>query len=231
VARRAAFEFAHWRRQTWHVLTALRSDQALTDDGRRFLDGLADRLGPWQTESVPADVAELATAVGADHRAGWRIRYLRPSAGDVATVAGAWLAGDLRPPVSATAAELSPTPVPDGSWSNARTDLVRIRLSDPASAGRPTVAGATEADVAYADGRYHVAAEGYRTELAADPDRPASLAGLGLALAAQGPGAAARALLYRPELVRAVYRTLRHRTDRPPTPERLAAWIGQQVSS
>jgi HEXXH motif-containing protein len=230
VARRAAFEFAHWRRQTWHVLTALRTDAALTDDGRRFLDGLAGRLGPWQAEPVPADVAELAAAIGADHRAGWRIRYLRPSGADVATLAAAWLAGDPRPPVSATAAELSPTPVPDGSWSSARTDLIRIRLSEPDATVWPAVAGATDADVAYAAGRHQVAAEEYRTELATDPDRPASLSGLGLALAAQGPGAAARALLYRPELVRAVHRELRRRTDQVPTAERLAAWIGQLVS-
>ncbi|MGH3878139.1 MAG: aKG-HExxH-type peptide beta-hydroxylase [Actinophytocola sp.] len=233
MARRAAFEFAHWRRQTWRVLTVLRADSALNDAGRRFFDGLAERLGPWQDEPVPRDVADLAVAVGADHRAGWRIRYLRPSPDEVARLARAWVAGEPRPPLTFAATELSPTPVPDGSWSPARTDLVRLGLGEGASRstdGLATVADATEADVAYAAGRYREAADGYRTELVADPDRPTPLVGLGLALAARGPSAAGRALLHRPELVRAVHRTLRERTGHRPTPERVAAWIGQVVS-
>ncbi|KFU79384.1 hypothetical protein [Amycolatopsis lurida] len=88
--------------------------------------------------------------------------------------------------------------------------------------------GATAADLAYTSGDFLEAVQGYRRELATDPDRPNSLVGLGLALAARGPHPAARALLHCPELVRAVHRSLRA-VPRPPTVEQLAAWIGQLV--
>ncbi len=59
-SRLATFEFAYWRRQSWRTLQVLRDDATLTDAGHRFLDGIAERLGPWQAEPVPENVAELA---------------------------------------------------------------------------------------------------------------------------------------------------------------------------
>lgn len=230
-SRRSAFEFAFWRRRTWHTLQVLRTDATLTAAGRRFLDGIAERLGPWQDEAVPAEASELAEAAGRDHLAGWRARHLRPNPAVVAEQAEAWLTGRPRPPATVDATDLPPTPVPDGSWSSARTDLIRLAVGDTPliPGGRSAVPGATAADFAYARGDFAEAVEGYRTELSTDPDRPASLAGLGLALSARGPHPAARALLYCPELVRAVHRHLRGAAPRPPTVERLAAWIGQLV--
>jgi HEXXH motif-containing protein len=233
--RRAAFEFAYWRQQSWRTLRALRDDPALTVAGRRFLAGIAERLGAWQSEPVPDDVAELALAAARDHQAGWRVRHLRPSAAAVAELTDAWLAGRSRPPATVDATGLPPTPVPDGSWSRARTDLIRLGVSgaDPAGLSEllPTVPGATEADLAYSSGRFTDAVREYRAELTADPDRPASLVGLGLALAACGPEPAARALLHCPELVRAVHRRLRGTARHIPTPESVASWIGQFVTT
>ncbi|WP_260191716.1 HEXXH motif domain-containing protein [Actinophytocola gossypii] len=233
-SRRAAFEFAYWRRQSWHTLRELRADPVLTDAGRRFLDGIAERLGPWQNDPVPADIAELAAVTTEDHRAGWRVRHLRPSPAVVTELADAWTAGRVRPPVTVDVADLPPTPVPDGSWSRARVDLVRLALT-PADLAElsdvwQTVPGATGADLAYASGRYLDAARGYRAELFADPDRPSSLVGLGLALRAGGPHPAARALLHRPELVRAVHRRLRDGHGEAPAIEDIASWIGRLVS-
>jgi hypothetical protein len=91
------------------------------------------------------------------------------------------------------------------------------------------VPDATPADFAYAANRFADAASGYRAELRAAPDRPASLVGLGLALEAAGSGPAARALVHRPELVRAVHRELRRTEARSPTPEDVASWIGQVI--
>ncbi|QWF80428.1 HEXXH motif domain-containing protein [Amycolatopsis sp. CA-230715] len=231
--RRAAFEFAYWRRQSWDVLRALRTDATLTAAGTRFLDGIADRLGPWQDEVVPVEAKELADAAARDHLAGWRARHLRPKPAVVAELAAAWSAGRGRPPATVDTTDLPPTPVPDGSWSHARLDLIRLSVgaeSPPLSAaGLPAVPGATAADFAYANGDFTEAVEGYRAELSADPDRPASLAGLGLALSARGPHPAARALLHCPELVRAVHRHLRARGSRQPTVEQIARWIGQLV--
>ncbi|WP_409491202.1 aKG-HExxH-type peptide beta-hydroxylase [Amycolatopsis sp. cmx-11-12] len=229
--RRSGFEFAYWREQTWRTLRVLRADATLTDAGRRFLDSVAERLGPWQDEPVPVEASELAAAAGRDHLAGWRARHLRPDPCVVAGLAAAWSSGRSRPPVTLDATDLPPTPVPDGSWSHARTDLIRLAVSDtPLSQDGPppAVPGATTADFAYAAGEFLEAIKGYREELATDPDRPASLVGLGLALSARGPHPAARALLRCPELVRAVHRPLRA-VPRPPTVEQLASWIGQLV--
>jgi hypothetical protein len=232
--RRAWFEFSYWRLQTWSTLTTLRRDPCLTDAGRRFLDGVAETLAPWRHEPIAEDVTELARAAAMDHRAGWRVRHLRPDPAVVTELASAWLAGRERPPLTPARPDLPPTPVPDGAWTHARTDLVRLGLTEIGQAGLsdiwPTVPGATAADFAYATGQLDEAAHAYRAELAESPDRPASLVGLGLTLAAMGPNAAASALLFCPELVRAVHRTLRGSGERVPTPEQLSCWIGQLVS-
>jgi HEXXH motif-containing protein len=232
MSARAAFEFGYWRRQTACTVGALRDDPSLTKAGRRFVVGMATRLEDWLAEPLPAEQAALATAAAVDHHAGWRARHLRPDPGVVARLRDAWLAGHTRAPVLAEPAELPPTPVPDGAWSAARTDLVRLRLTtgDAKFAGLwCTVPNATEADQAYATGRYDDAARLYRDELAENPDLPGPLVGLGLSLGKRGADPAARALLHRPELVRAVHREVR---DEMPdtTPERLAAWIGQLVA-
>lgn len=231
--RRAAFEFAYWRQQTWATLRTLRHDEALTDAGRRFLTGVADRLGSWCHDPIPRDIADLAAAAAADHRAGWRVRHLRPDPVTVATLVDAWNAGRPRPPVITRTNELPPTPVPDGAWTRARFELTRMALSEY---GRnhlaemwSSVPGTTAADFAYVSGQFPEAADRYRAELAADPDRPDSLVGLGLALSALGPSPAGRGLSRCPELVRAVHRDLR-RTARVPTPEQVAIWIGYLVA-
>ena len=230
--RTAAFEFAYWREQTWRVLCVLRDDPGLTPAGRRFVDGIAERLGPWQDEQVPADLSTLVAAVAADHCAGWRIRYLRPDPATVADLAHAWLAGNARPTTAHLDNDRAPTPVPDGSWSSARTDLIRLSVTEPPNVLSRTwssVPGATAADFAYVTGRLTDAARGYRAELAVDPDQPAAWIGLGLALSGLGVAPAAWALLHYPEVVRAVHRKIRAHPRAVPTPDELAAWIGRFV--
>ncbi|MFD5824328.1 HEXXH motif domain-containing protein [Lentzea sp. NPDC060358] len=234
IGRRASFEFAFWRRQVWHTLLVLREDATLTDAGRRFLAGIEDVLGPWQREHVREDMVKLAVAVAKDHRAGWRLRHLRPEPAAVAAIVDSWRAGRPVPPIGAIHADLVSTPVPDGTWSRSRAALVRLSLTKADRAELAAtwreVPGATSADFAYSTSRFEDAVMGYRAELGATPDRPASLVGLGLALDATGSGPAARALLHRPELVRAVHRELRRTAARRPTPEAVAEWIGQLVS-
>ncbi|HJP78262.1 MAG TPA: HEXXH motif-containing putative peptide modification protein, partial [Pseudonocardiaceae bacterium] len=232
-SQRAAFEFAFWRRQSWHTLRSLRADATLTEAGHRLLEGIAARLGPWQHETVPSHARELAEAAAQDHLAGWRLRHLRPAPAAVTELVHAWLGGRSRPPLAALATDLPPTPVPDGSWSHARIDLLRITLGETRASPLPrawlTIPDATKADLAYVSGQCAEAVRSYRAELADDPDRPMSLTGLGLALSGQGPHPAARALLHCPELVRAAHRQLRAIVAHPPDVERLAAWIGQLV--
>jgi hypothetical protein len=161
------------------------------------------------------------------------MRYLRPNTQAVTALAEAWLAGRPRPPAGPPPADSMPTPVQDGTPSSGRADLIRLSIAmrDPrklASVWR-SVPGATAADLAYATGRFPDAAQGYRAELAQDPDRVSSWTGLGLALSAIGRNPAARALTRYPELVRAVRRRISTSSRDVPTPERLAAWIGQSV--
>ncbi|MFD4638962.1 HEXXH motif-containing putative peptide modification protein [Lentzea sp. NPDC058436] len=229
-SRRATFEFAHWRGQAWRTLLSLRGDATLTEAGRRFLDGIAEVLEPWQQDPVPADVLELTELLAADHRAGWLLRHHRPDPPVVSATVDAWLAGRARPPVVPAPADLPPTPVPDGPWSRSRATLLRLGLSHEGREHWGAVPGATEADFALITGRHAEAADGYRAELRSDPDRPVSLVGLGLALNAAGPNPAARALLHCPEMVRAVHRELRRTARDIPTPETLARWLGQLVS-
>ncbi|HET9139007.1 HEXXH motif domain-containing protein [Actinophytocola sp.] len=228
LARRAAFEFAYWRGQTWRVLTEIRNHPSLTLAGRRFLEGIAFQLGPWRREPVAEDVVRLADAIAADHYAGWRIRHLRPSARIVGELARAWLAGHPRPAGFVLPHDPEPTPVPDGAWTHARTDLIRLTVTDPNRLKlSPELPQASSADRALASGRLAEAARGYQAELTADPDLPSAWVGLGLALHAQGTSLAARALLHHPELVRCVHRALRAEAGQVPSPRALAAWIGQ----
>jgi HEXXH motif-containing protein len=229
--RRAMFEFAQARSETWRVLGALQHDASLTTAGRRFVDGIADKLEPWQNEPVPDDLLRRAEAITMDHHGGWRMRHIRPSRHIVEALAQAWLAGRPHPPTTLVLADPMPTPVQDGTPSQARADLIRLGIVDgkrlAAGASRRLVPDATAADLAYATGRFADAARGYRAELARYPDRVSSWVGLGLALHAVGTGPAARALTHYPELVRAVRRQIGTSSSDVPTPERLAAWLGQ----
>lgn len=228
--QKAAVEFAYWRRQTWRVLGEIRGDTTLTNAGHRFVDSIIRRFEPWLQEPVAADAFTTATAMAIDHYAGWRLRHLRPSPDLVRRVTEAWLARRPRPPVIDATPDPTPTPVPDGEWSPARVDLIRLGLDPvPFAAPRDAVPSATEADVAYAAGRHTEAVDLYRAELARDPDHPPTLIGLGLARAAYGVDPAARALLSHPELVRAVHRELRALVDSTPTTEELGAWLGTMV--
>jgi HEXXH motif-containing protein len=233
LARRAMFEYARARSQTWRVLQALRDDASLTLEGRRFVEGIASQLEPWQDEPVPDALRRLAETVTADHYAGWRMRHLRPNPNTVTKLAEAWLAGHPRPPAVLPSTDPMPTPVQDGAPSNARADLVRIGVTmnnqQELTAAWRSLADGTVADLAYATRRFNDAAQGYRMELAKDPDRVSAWVGLGLALSALGTDPAARALTQHPEWVRAVRRRISATSLDVPTPQRLAAWIGQCV--
>ncbi|WIX85277.1 HEXXH motif domain-containing protein [Amycolatopsis sp. DG1A-15b] len=224
----AAFEFAHWRHQVGNTLDRIRGDAALTEAGRRFLARIADRLAPWQHDEVPEIAARWASLLAADHHAGWRIRHHRPDADAVDRIVGAWSCGAPAPGADSATTILDTQP--DGEWTEARADLLRVRLgADGETRARQAwraVPGASEADFALVDGRAEDALDGYRAELVKDPDGPNALIGLGLALQVTGDVATAELLLSRPELVRAVHRgLLESRTGAPPTPEEVARWL------
>jgi hypothetical protein len=233
LAHRAQFEFAQSRSDAWRVLSAIRHDAKLTVAGRRFIEGVAGRLKPWLTEPVPEDLRRLADAITTGHHAGYRMRHLRPDHHTVATLTNAWLAGRRHPPAAFTYTDPQPTPVPDGTPSDARADLARldVALADrrALSSMWRSVRDATTADLAYVTGRFDDAVRGYRAELARDPDRVSSWVGLGLALTGVGTSPAARALTHYPELVRAMRRLITTRSSEEPSPEHLATWLGESM--
>jgi hypothetical protein len=85
----------------------------------------------------------------------------------------------------------------------------------------------TEPDLDFVAGQPMAAAAGYRRLLGTDPDDAGALAGLGIALAARSTGPATRAILHRPELVRAVHRELRDEPGTTPSAEAIAGWLGR----
>jgi HEXXH motif-containing protein len=225
--QRSEFEYAYHRAATWQVVELLRRDPVLTEMGRRFVSAIADILGPWQDEPVSPEAQQAAERTALDHYLGWRVRYIPTDRAVVDTLAAAWV--DDRPPAGLEVREPEPRTAPDGDWSYARTDLVRLALTWDADQLRTQwrqVPGVTDADFALISGRSTDAVHGYHAALTADPDSPVALAGLALALTAEGNSQAARILLHRPELVRAVHRRLR---PNPPAVPDLAAWIGRVI--
>ncbi|MFB9682886.1 aKG-HExxH-type peptide beta-hydroxylase [Amycolatopsis plumensis] len=226
---RACFEFALWRTQTWRTLQAVSGDDVLTTAGRRFLRGIAAELAPWQDDPIAAEARKWANHAMADHYVGWRLRHLRPAPETVAELVGAWRAG--RRWTGHIPADRQPTPVPDGTWPDARLDLIRLRMRENGastlSSDGSAVPGATPADIAFVGGRLQEAIDGYRAELVADPDNSAALAGLAVALSSWTTGPASRALMHHPELVRAVHRELR--SDSDASLEAVAGWLGRSV--
>ena len=221
----AAFEFVHWRDQVWRTLETIRGDEALNDAGRRFLGHVADCVQPWRALRVNPVAEQWSELLAADHYGAWRLRHLRPDTATVYRLADAWL-HDLPCPT-----EDIPEPQldtkPDGGWTEARYDLLRVRLGPHGEVKAKEVwhqvPGIREADFALLDGRPADALAGYRAELRTDPNEPGALIGLGLALRRAEPGPTADVLLDRPELVRAVHRVVRG--DAAVSPEDVARWM------
>jgi HEXXH motif-containing protein len=223
----AAFEFAHWRTQTWQTLEAIRDDPALTDAGRRFLAEIAAVFEPWQAEPCAPEAKRWAETLAADHHAGWRLRHIRPGREVAADLARAWLDGKPCPPVIPGGRLDTGS---DGEWPHARADLVRVRFGHDGETRLPAVwsqvPGALEGDSLLIAGLAGEARTAYRAVLDQDPEHAAAMIGLGLSLPA---GPATRALLRVPEVVRAVHRTLRDEGT-PPALDELAGWIGEALT-
>jgi HEXXH motif-containing protein len=226
VAELATFEYAYAREQTREALAILRASTVLTPLGREFLDRMHDHVMSWPDDEISPGVMDLVRLVTDSHRAGWRIRHLRPGPTDASTMAGAWLDGADPPAPQASAV----VPNPDRNWSQGRLGLVRRRLRTPDRSGDVPwrarwAANLTEWDVALVAGNYAAAIDGYLNTLRTDPTDLDAWTGLGLALRAAGATPASAALLGRPELVLAVDAALLA-AGRAPQRVQLASWLG-----
>ncbi|MFB6642641.1 HEXXH motif domain-containing protein [Streptomyces chartreusis] len=209
------FEFALWRAQTAHALSAIGTVGGLTDLGRRLVAELSARLGPWLYEAVDDPVRSAAELAVADHRATWRAYHLRPDAQDVRAMAEAWSRGDaLVLPAGAPAL----APGLPGRGFDTRAVLLRWLLADPAGFDRlrddpgATVSGARPEDVALVTGRGAEALRTCHTRIVRGDGDPETWVGLGLGARAAGDPAGAGVLAH-PELVMALHARLGGRAD------------------
>jgi hypothetical protein len=228
----AHFEFAYFRTQVGEALDALRRHPSLTEPGQRFAARLAERLAALSDVPVPTGLLSAAEAAALDHRAAWRATHLHPPLAHVLECAERWSAGEPAPPSGR-----DPVVVAAGEPPrlDAKAILTRVLLSGRAQfeAMRSHLSGdarevapdLTEADFAFVAGEHERAHALYAAELGAGSQRPGAWSGFGLAVRALSPGAASRALLERPHLVRAVRNELA-RTGEAPDVERLAGWLG-----
>ncbi|MFD5316869.1 HEXXH motif domain-containing protein [Streptomyces sp. NPDC127098] len=205
--RRARFELAYWRIQTWDTFTALRTHRRFTADGRRFLREMSEGAVEWRREPVPTDVVQLAREAVVAHRALWRLHHLRAAPSVVAELTDAWRAG--RPPaqyVSRSPSLLRPMATEATDLNSAVSPYRRAAVDDAQPDG---LLGPVERE---------------------RPTDPGAWLRLGLALRAAAPSSpAARALVHRPELVRDVHESLRSTLAGTTTPTDLiplAAWLG-----
>lgn len=217
--RRAAdFEYAYARTQVAEALRIVSRSGGLTAWGDRLVQGLTDRVRPWLAERLPADAVRAAAVVADHHRAGWRIRHIRPPPADVEALVRAW-SGSRAAPELVAGGEV----VPDRErrWSRGMLAWVRRRISMPEAplTDRLRALGLTEAEVALVDGEAAVAAAAFRARIAANVEDVDAWVGLGLAAGSRS------ALDHRPELVRAVYRRLAVDGGRLPDPVLLAEWV------
>jgi len=227
----ADFEFAYARRQTRMGLATLLGSPLLTDVGRRFALGVAARVRAQSAQRIPREPARAAWAAAIDHRAGWRIRHLRPDPDRVHRLADAFLAG--RPARAVDAVRCAMAPDTGGRWHQSRLALHRIRLHAPERFRRlatrddpiPAAAyGAVWADIALVGGSSTAAEAAYRAMIATDPGDITAWTGLAVATAANHSTSAWRLLIRRPELIRVVYLAVReHRTAISPTA--VAEWL------
>lgn len=232
-ARRAQFEFAYWRLQTWDTLAILQSRSELTNWGNMFAEEMTNRMRPWLKESVPAEVEQLALDAAIDHRASWRLLHVQAPSEIVRRLADARINGRDCPPFERSDSVLHPTTFPQRL--SVRTAVTRLMLSSPAEFRRLSrspeelsqkIPGATTADCVYLSGDYADAKQMYLEQLEADPELPTAWIGLGLATRRVRPTRASRGLLLYPELIRSTYNIMRRLGGGVVQPDSLAYWIG-----
>lgn len=212
----AEFEYSYARAQVEQALGVAARSGKLTGVGERLVAGLTERVDRWDDGRLSTAAVGAARLVAAGHRAGWRLRHLRPDPSAVDRLVAAWKRGGeapvLDPGYRVVAGEKR--------WSQGRLALARrrVRYGKVALDDRLHALGVDDADAALMDGDLPTAATGFAERITADPADLDAWAGLGLAV--EGPAGAA--LLEHPALVRAVHLELR---DTGTDPVAVAAWL------
>jgi HEXXH motif-containing protein len=233
VERSAAdFEYLYARRQTEEALHVLTNSADLTDAGRAVVEGMVARVREWHDDAVGADAARLASLVADSHRAGWRIRHLRPDPATIEGLVRNWLASTADKVVIGASSVVADR---SQRWSQGRLGLARRMILTPEStqsiadlADLDWASGVTQPDIDLIRGSSEAAQAGYVEQLAANPIDPDAWTGLGLALASRKV-AAAQMVLRHPEVVRTTYLEATRHATHPIMPVRLVEWIDETL--
>ncbi|MCY1144348.1 HEXXH motif domain-containing protein [Actinoplanes sp. Pm04-4] len=211
------FEYALSREQARQALGVAAGSAALTPLGRRLIAGLGERVAGWAPLPEDSEPARVAALIAAGHRAGWRLRHLRPAKETVDRLVIAWARGEQAPP-----ADPGYRVVPGAkTWSQGRLALARRRFERGTTAvtARLRALGVDEADAELLRGENAAAGTSFAHRIRADPDDLDAWTGLGLTV--EGPAAAV--LGEHPAMVRAVYAGVR---GSAPDPVAFATWLG-----
>lgn len=237
--RRAQFELAYWRIQAKQALVRLGESSHLREPGNRLIDHLLACARAWSRQSVNTEIATLALDAVIGHRAHWRIRHGKADPAAVSVLAEAWSMKQARP-LQEMAGGFSSVLVPDATVTNLDRMVGTLRdaaLAPPGARGpgmdEPRgVRGRDGCGTAYlrrdaslAQRLCEARPEGHSLDQEAWVWLGLTLYRGGAGARAAGSAPAARALLYNPELVRAVYAAVRHCSDPAPDLVELAAWI------
>lgn len=214
------FEYALTLLQVSQALRPAAGSEALTEIGERLIAGLTDRVSQWEFSTltdVPVRAAEL---VAGTHRAGWRVRHLRPAEEAVNGLVAAWRNGD--PPA---AVDPGYSVEAGGKrWSQGRLALTRrwVAHGDATLPARLRELGADDDYVHLLRGEREAAAEAYGHRIRADPDDADAWSGL-----SQSTGEPAATVLREHS---ALIRELRRGIGAPaPDPVTLANWLALRV--
>ncbi|WP_158607818.1 HEXXH motif domain-containing protein [Nocardia panacis] len=194
----AHIDFVLWRGQVAEAIEQAAGSRALTAAGLTLVRTLAAAMEPWLLEDVPAVARSTAAEVVRAHRTFWRVRNLRPDAGDIAELARRWRAGERRPELPAVSRPVDQDAIPAGYRTLALAHALRDR-SMAVSGG----------DREYLAGRHEQAMVSYLASLREDPSRPQVWAGMALVLPQLFRDRDFEVLHTRSEIVAALYAVLR----------------------
>jgi HEXXH motif-containing protein len=225
----AGYEYLYARVQTVEALRSVRDAPRLTDAGRELLTRLGSVIDTWLDDRSEPEVVRLARLSADWHRTTWRLRHRSVPTHEATRLAKAWLRR-WTPEVTSTPPVES---APARRWPQRIPALVRRRLTGTTTPATPDDRLAT-ADFGLVEGDAIAAREAYLKRLAGPPDGSKdeiqAWVGLALALSDAGDGSrAATALLYRPDLVRAVHTMARAMSGRAVDPVEIATWLAPVV--
>ena len=223
----ASYEYLYARNQTAEALHSVRDAPTLTEAGHELVLRLGSVIDTWMADPIAPDVDRLAQLTAGCHRTAWRLRHRRVAAAEAASLAEAW--SRRRRPEFPSA----PPVGPDSSrrWPQRIPALARRRILGVGTPASPNPLAT--ADLALIHGDVDTATSIYlnrltRSERGSDEELQAWV-GLTLALSESEGGEAARTLMCRPDLVRAVHLRASTATGAAIDPVEIAAWLAPVV--